>query len=58
MERHVVVTSPVGAAFSTTVNVAGPASSVVANPVVGVTVMPAASLSVFVTLTSVGLTVL
>ena len=48
------VTSAVGCAVSTTVNVAVPPASVVVNPLVGVTVMPDASLSVFVTDTSFG----
>ena len=47
------VTSAVGCASSTTVNVAVPPASVVVSPLVGVTVIPDVSLSVFVTLTSV-----
>ncbi|MFB8796774.1 MAG: hypothetical protein U7126_21735 [Microcoleus sp.] len=38
-----------------TVNVAVPPASVVVNPVVGLTVIPAVSLSVLVTATSAGL---
>ena len=48
------VTFAVGWLVSTTVNVAVPPASVVVRPVVGVTVMPAVSLSVLVTATSVG----
>ncbi len=48
------MTSAVGSAFSTTVNVAVPPASVVA-PLIGETVMPDASLSVFVTVTSAAL---
>ncbi|NQE38095.1 hypothetical protein E5S67_05879 [Microcoleus sp. IPMA8] len=44
------LTSAVGWLFRTTVNVAVPPASVVVNPVVGVTVTPAISLSVIVTL--------
>ena len=40
-----IVTSAVGWVLSTTVNVAVPPASVVVSPAVGVTVMPAASLS-------------
>ena len=44
-----IVTSAVGCASSTTVNVAVPPASVVTRPLVGVTVIPAVSLSVLVT---------
>ena len=44
-----MVTFAVGWLVSTTVNVAVPPASVVTRPVVGVTVMPAVSLSMFVT---------
>ena len=47
-----IVTFAVGCDVSTTVNVAVPPASVVVSPLVGVTVMPAASLSVLVTDTS------
>ena len=47
-----MVTSAVGCVFSTTVNVAVPPASVVTNPEVGVTMIPAVSLSVLLTLTS------
>ena len=47
------VTLAVGSAFSTTVNVAVPPASVV-GPLMVETVIPDASLSVFVTLTSAG----
>jgi len=50
------VTSAVGAALSTTVNVAVPPASVVVSPLVGLTVMPAVSSSVLVTETSAGST--
>ncbi|MFB8796781.1 MAG: hypothetical protein U7126_21750 [Microcoleus sp.] len=50
-----MVTSAVGCVFSLTVNVAVPPASVVVNPVVGLTVIPAVSLSVLVTATSAGL---
>ena len=53
-----IVTSAVGCEFSTTVNVAVPPASVVVRPDVGVTVMPAVSLSVLVTDTSVALSAL
>src|SRR5262245_39236730 len=43
-----IVTSAVGWLVSTTVNVAVPPASVVTRPDVGLTVIPAASLSVFV----------
>ena len=43
-----MVTSAVGCVFSTTVKVAVPPASVVTRPEVGVTVIPAASLSVLV----------
>ena len=49
-----IVTSAVGWLFSTTVNVAVPPASVV-SAAVGETVIPAVSLSVFVTDTSAGL---
>ena len=49
------VTFAVGCDVSTTVNVAVPPASVVVSPLVGVTVMPAASLSVLLTLTSLAL---
>ena len=49
-----MVTSAVGWVLSTTVKVAVPPASVVVRPDVGVTVMPAASLSVLVTATSAG----
>ena len=52
LELSPIVTSAVGCASSTTVNVAVPPASVVVSPLVGVTVMPDVSLSVFVTLTS------
>ena len=55
LELSAIVTSAVGCDVSTTVNVAVPPASVVVRPEVGVTVMPAASLSVFVTATSVAL---
>ena len=48
------VTLAVGCEVSTTVNVAVPPASVVVRPLVGLTVIPAASLSVFVTDTSLG----
>ena len=51
-----IVTSAVGCASSTTVKVAVPPASVVVSPLVGVTVMPDVSLSVFVTLTSLAFT--
>ena len=47
-------TSAAGRLLSTTVNVALPPASVVARPEVGLTVMPTASLSIFVTETSAG----
>ena len=50
-----IVTSAVGCEFSTTVKVAVPPASVVVKPDVGVTVMPAVSLSVLVTDTSLAL---
>ena len=50
-----MVTSAVGCVFSTTVKVAVPPASVVVRPDVGVTVMPAVSLSVLVTATSAAL---
>ena len=51
-ELRPIVTSAVGCELSTTVNVAVPPASVVIRPEVGVTVMPAVSLSVLVTATS------
>jgi hypothetical protein len=50
-----IVTVAVGCLFSTMVNVAVPPASVVVKPEVGVTVTPAASLSVFETATSAAL---
>jgi len=50
-----IVTSAVGCVFNLTVNVAVPPASLVVNPVVGLTVIPAFSLSVLVTATSAGL---
>ncbi len=47
-----ITTFAVGWLVSTTVNVAVPPASVVTRPAVGATVMPAASLSVFVAETS------
>src|SRR5262245_58667803 len=52
------VTSAVGCAVSTTLNVAVPPASVVANPDVGETVNPDTSSSVFDTLTSAAFTLL
>ena len=52
LELRPMVTSAVGCEARTTVKVAVPPASVVVRPLVGVTVMPAASLSVVVTLTS------
>ena len=49
-----IETFAVGWDVSTMVNVAVPPASVVVSPLVGVTVNPAASLSVFVTDTSAG----
>ena len=49
-----IVTFAVGWLVSTTVNVAVPPASVVVRPLVGLTVIPAASLSVLVTDTSPG----
>ena len=54
-ELKPIVTSAVGCEFSTIVNVAVPPASVVVRPDVGVTVMPAVSLSVLVTDTSLAL---
>src|ERR1043166_2422032 len=54
LEPTATATSAVGWLVSTTVNVAVPPASVVTSPVVGETVMPAASSSVFDTLTSAG----
>ena len=56
LELRPIVTSAVGCVFSTTVKVAVPPASVVVRPDVGVTVMPAVSLSVLVTATSAALT--
>ena len=53
-----IVTFAVGCEFSTIVNVAVPPASVVVRPDVGVTVMPAVSLSVLVTDTSLALSAL
>src|SRR6187399_1540341 len=55
LELSPIVTSVVGCEFNTTVKVAVPPASVVVNPDVGVTVMPAVSLSVLVTETSLAL---
>ena len=55
LELSPIVTSAVGCEFRTTVNVAVPPASVVVSPDVGVTVMPAVSLSVLVTETSLAL---
>ncbi len=49
-----IVTLAVGWLFNCTVKLAVPPASVVTSPATGVTVMPAASLSVFVTDTSAG----
>ena len=49
LELTPIVTSAVGCEFRTIVNVAVPPASVVVRPDVGVTVMPAVSLSVLVT---------
>ena len=49
LEVRPMVTSAVGWVLSTTVKVAVPPASVVVRPEVGVTVMPAVSLSVLVT---------
>ena len=54
LEVSPMVTLAVGWLVRTTVKVAVPPASVVVNPLVGVTVMPAASLSVLVTDTSDG----
>ena len=54
LELSAIVTLAVGCVFSTTVNVAVPPASLVTRPEVGVTVIPAVSLSVFVTETSAG----
>ena len=56
LELSAIVTFAVGCVLSTTVNVAVPPASVVVRPVVGVTVIPATSLSVLVTVTSAALT--
>ena len=56
LELRPIVTSAVGWVFSTTVKVAVPPASVVVSPEVGVTVMPAVSLSMFVTVTSLAFT--
>ena len=52
LELSPTVTSAVGCEARTTVKVAVPPASVVVSPEVGVTVMPAVSLSVLLTLTS------
>jgi hypothetical protein len=52
LELRPIVTFAVGWVFSTMVNVAVPPDSVVTKPLVGLTVMPAVSLSVLVTDTS------
>jgi hypothetical protein len=52
LELRPIVTSAVGWVFSAIANVAVPPDSVVTKPVVGLTVMPAVSLSVLVTETS------
>ena len=54
LELRAIVTSAVGCVVSTTVKVAVPPRFGRRQPVVGVTVMPAASLSVLVTATSAG----
>src|ERR1044071_8091559 len=54
LEATATATSAVGWLVSTTGDVAVPAASAVPSPAVGETVMPAASLSVFVTATSAG----
>ena len=51
-ELRPIVTFAVGCVFSTTLNVAVPPASVVDRPAVGLTVIPAVSLSVLVTETS------
>ena len=53
-----IVTSAVGWVLSTTVNAAVPPASVVTSPATGFTVMPAVSLSLLVTATSAGSTLL
>ena len=55
LELRPIVTSAVGCDVRTTVKVAVPPASVVVRPEVGVTVMPAVSLSVLVTETSLAL---
>ena len=52
LELSAMTTSPVGCEFRTIVKAAVPPDSVVVRPVVGVTVMPDASLSALVTVTS------
>jgi hypothetical protein len=54
LELRPIVTFAVGWVFSTMVNAAVPPDSVVIKPLVGLTVMPAVSLSVLVTNTSAG----
>ena len=53
-EATAMVTSAAGWLLRTTVKLAVPPASVVSRPATGVTVTPEASLSVFVTATSVG----
>ena len=55
LEDSPIVTSEIGSVFSFTVNDARPPASVVVGPLVGVTVTPATSSSMFVTDTSSGL---
>ena len=52
LDEMPIVTSAAGCVLSTTVNVAVPPASVVTRPAIGVTVIPAVSLSWFVTETS------
>ena len=54
LELSAIVTSAVGCEFSTIVKVAVPPPSVVVRPKVGLTVMPAVSLSMLITDTSSG----
>ena len=54
LELRPIVTSAVGWVFRTTVNVAVPPASVVVRPLVGLTVIPAVSLSMLLTGTSAG----
>src|SRR6266446_341765 len=58
LDDNPIVTFADGWAFKTTVNVAVPPASVVVSPEVGFTVIPATSLSVFVTDTSAAFTLL